>query len=160
MVADSGNNRIVVINEETMECVKVFGSAKVGFVDGGQEDSEFNQPQGLCHVFREEQHFVYVCDTKNHAIREINLATNQVCTVVGTGEKGFDREGNKRPEFQKLSSPWDCLAINRDTLLIAMAGVHQIWALNLVTSRSFNFSGTGKEGNLNHKGDLKLSEWA
>jgi hypothetical protein len=53
--------------------------------------------------------------------------------VIGTGEKGFDREGNKEPELQKLSSPWDIVAINRDTLLIAMAGVHQIWALNLKT---------------------------
>jgi len=41
-----------------------------------------------------------------------------------------------------------------------MAGVHQIWALNLKTNRCFNFSGSGKEGNLNHKYDLKLCEWA
>lgn len=83
-----------------------------------------------------------------------------VYTVIGTGEKGFDKEGNKKPELQKLSSPWDILAINRDTLLVAMAGTHQIWALNLKTSKCFNFSGSGREGNLNHKGDLKMSEWA
>jgi hypothetical protein len=41
-----------------------------------------------------------------------------------------------------------------------MAGTHQVWALNLKTNRCFNFSGSGKEGNLNHKGDLKLSEWS
>jgi hypothetical protein len=76
---------------------------------------------------------LYLCDTKNHAIREINLAKKEVLTVIGTGEKGFDREGNKDPEMQKLSSPWDIVAINRDTLIIAMAGVHQIWALNLKT---------------------------
>lgn len=59
-----------------------------------------------------------------------------------------------------MSSPWDVVAINRDTLLIAMAGTHQIWALNLKTNRGFNFSGTGREGNFNHKHDLKLCEWA
>jgi hypothetical protein len=31
-----------------------------------------------------------VCDTKNHAIREINLMEKEVLTVVGTGEKGKD----------------------------------------------------------------------
>jgi len=67
---------------------------------------------------------LYVCDTKNHAIREINLSTREVVTVVGTGEKGFDKEGNKQPEVQKLSSPWDIVAVNRDTLVIAMAGTH------------------------------------
>ena len=85
----------------------------------------------MCHIFRDNQHFVFLCDTKNHAIREINLTKKEVLTVIGTGEKGFDREGNKEPEVQTLSSPWDIVAVNRDTLLIAMAGVHQIWALNL-----------------------------
>lgn len=41
-----------------------------------------------------------------------------------------------------------------------MAGTHQIWALNLKTNRGFNFSGTGREGNYNHKTDLKQCEWA
>ena len=114
----------------------------------------------MCHVFREGQHFLYLCDTKNHAIREINLKKREVLTVIGTGEKGFDKEGNKSPETQRLSSPWDIVAVNRDTLIFAMAGTHQIWALNLKTNRGFNFSGSGKEGNLNHKYDIKQCEWA
>jgi len=52
------------------------------------------------------------------------------------------------------------VAVNRDTLIFAMAGTHQIWALNLKTNRGFNFSGSGKEGNLNSKNDLKACEWA
>lgn len=75
--------------------------------------------------------------------------------MIGTGEQGRDREGNKKPEVQKLSSPWDIVAINRDTLIIAMAGVHQIWALNLKNNRCFNFSGTGSEANLDSSVNLK-----
>lgn len=52
------------------------------------------------------------------------------------------------------------MAVNRDTLIFAMAGTHQIWALNLKTNRGFNFSGSGREGNVNHRGDLKQCEWA
>lgn len=59
------------------------------------------------------------------------------------------------PELQKLASPWDIVAINRDTLIIAIAGTHQIWALNLKNNRWFNFSGTGAEGNVNSKTNLK-----
>jgi hypothetical protein len=149
-----------VVNEETKECVTSIGCSKIGLVDGNFDEACFHHPQGMCHLYRDSQHFIYLCDTKNHAIREINLTKKEVLTVIGTGEKGFDREGNKDPEVQTLSSPWDIVAINRDTLLIAMAGVHQIWALNLKTNRCFNFSGSGKEGNLNHKYDLKLCEWA
>jgi len=83
-----------------------------------------------------------------------------VLTVIGTGVKGNDKEGNKNPEDQKLSSPWDIVAINRDTLIFAMAGTHQIWALNLKTNRGFNFSGSGREGNYNNKHDLKSCDWA
>ena len=52
----------------------------------------------MCHVFWEGKHYVYVCDTKNHAIWEINLNDKEVLTVTGTGEKGKDREGNLDPE--------------------------------------------------------------
>lgn len=41
---------------------------------------------------------MYLCDTKNHAIREINLKKKEVLTVIGTGDKGFDKEGNKAAE--------------------------------------------------------------
>ena len=47
------------------------------------------------------------------------------------------------------------MAVNRDTLVFAMAGTHQIWALNLKTNRAFVFSGTGREGNLNSRKDIK-----
>jgi hypothetical protein len=98
VISDTGNNRIVIINEETMRCQQVIGNSKPGLIDGSASDAQFYNPQGLCHVFRDNQHFIYVCDTKNHAIREINLTTHMVLTVIGTGEKGFDKEGNKNPE--------------------------------------------------------------
>lgn len=145
-----------------MVCQDIIGNHEglIGLIDGTFEEACFHHPQGMCHVFRDNQHFLYLCDTKNHAIREINFKTREVLTVIGTGEKGVDKEGNKMPEEQKLSSPWDIVAINRDTLLIAMAGTHQIWALNLKTNRGFNFSGSGKEGNKNDKHSLKACEWA
>jgi hypothetical protein len=87
-----------MINEETMSCTNIIGSGRMGLVDGSYSEAQFHHPQGLTHVYRENQHFVYLCDTKNHAIREINLNTQEVLTVIGTGEKGFDKEGNKAPE--------------------------------------------------------------
>lgn len=35
-----------------------------------------------------------------------------------------------------------------------------MWAVNLKTNRAFAISGSGKEGNLNHKSDIKQCEWS
>ena len=124
MISDTGNNRIVIVNAETHEYIDSIGTGQIGLIDGSYDEACFHHPQGICHVYRDKKHFLYLCDTKNHAIREINLAKKEVLTVIGTGEKGNDKEGNKNPEEQKLSSPWDIVAINRDTLIFAMAGTH------------------------------------
>ena len=34
VISDTGNNRIVLINEETMEFVENIGNGKIGLVDG------------------------------------------------------------------------------------------------------------------------------
>ena len=53
VVSDSGNNRLVIINEETMKFEAQIGNGKIGLVDGNYEEVQFHHPQGLCHVFRE-----------------------------------------------------------------------------------------------------------
>lgn len=100
VISDTGNNRIIIVNAETFECIDVIGNTQgqIGLIDGSYSDACFHHPQGICHVFRDKTHFLYLCDTKNHAIREINLKRKEVLTVIGTGEKGNDKEGNKSPE--------------------------------------------------------------
>jgi hypothetical protein len=76
---------------------------------------------------------------------QANLQTLHVRTLVGNGYQGLDVVGGTQWTEQVISSPWDlCLLSgslitgssalqesNRDVLLIAMAGLHQIWALFL-----------------------------
>lgn len=38
VISDSANNRVLVINEQTMECEAVIGNGKVGLVDGNFEE--------------------------------------------------------------------------------------------------------------------------
>ena len=71
VVSDSGNNRVLIFDEETKECLD--------------------------------------------------------------GEKGSDKQGDKDPEVQQLASPWDIVPANKNILLFAMAGIHQIWILDLST---------------------------
>ena len=38
VIADSANNRIVIIDEQSMKCAAVVGNGKVGLVDGSFEE--------------------------------------------------------------------------------------------------------------------------
>ena len=53
VVSDTGNNRLVLVNEETRECISTIGCAKVGLVDGNFEEACFHHPQGMCHLYRD-----------------------------------------------------------------------------------------------------------
>ncbi len=44
VISDSANNRIVVVNEETLECMFIIGNGKIGLVDGDFEEAQFHNP--------------------------------------------------------------------------------------------------------------------
>ncbi|KAL6263841.1 hypothetical protein P5V15_003923 [Pogonomyrmex californicus] len=133
VISDSGNNRIVIMNEHgKME--NVIGGCSQGFKDGNFKNAKFNSPQGVCVL----NNIIYVADNNNHAIRKIDLTEKTVSTVAGTGSQGNDRSGGKHSTDQALSSPWDVAIYHHEykdivvpVLLIAIAGTHQIWALFL-----------------------------
>src|SRR5579875_82320 len=139
-IADSGHNLLIVAGLDG-RIREVVGCGEPGLQDGDFSTARFQAPQGL--ALRGE--ILYVADLENHAVRQVDLAARTVSTIAGTGEQAsaFHR-GGAAPRVP-LNSPWD-LAIHADTLYIAMAGFHQIWALNLTTGQLSPFAGTGYEG--------------
>lgn len=126
-VADTGHHRILElapIDDSNAEIVHIFGSGRIGLVDGPAATAAFNSPHGMALI----DNMLYVADTDNHAIRAIDLTTETVRTVAGTGEKGRSFLIGA-PTETPLRSPW-ALAAYEALLLIAMAGSHQIWLLN------------------------------
>uniref|UniRef100_A0A2M4BDL8 Putative nhl repeat-containing protein 2 n=1 Tax=Anopheles marajoara TaxID=58244 RepID=A0A2M4BDL8_9DIPT len=143
-VSDSGNHRILIFEPNGTVRYTIGGKAS-GFVDGGFREARFNAPQGVAFRGGSE---LYVADNENHAIRLIDLRTRTVSTVAGNGVQGNDRTGGKKGREQTLSSPWDVAVYStrdldmsfhvdeskaplKDVLLIAIAGIHQIWAIFL-----------------------------
>ena len=39
IISDTGNNRLVLINEDKSECIGIVGAGKVGLVDGNFEEA-------------------------------------------------------------------------------------------------------------------------
>ena len=144
-VADTGNHRVLELkraeHDRTAELIRVFGSGEPGLVDGPLEAAGFDDPHGL--ALSADGSTLYVADTGNHAIRAIDLADATVRTIAGTGKKGGYGKAPGEPLETDLRSPWAIVALDR-TLLIAMAGSHQIWLVVEESSIGI-FAGNGAE---------------
>ncbi len=140
VVADSGHN-VLLVADLRGEIHFSIGCGEPGLQDGDAETARFNAPQGMALAGDQ----LYLADLENHAIRRIDLARRTVTTIAGTGEQArrFHEGGPARQVA--LNSPWD-LARRGETLYVAMAGFHQIWALDLASGMIFPFAGTGHEG--------------
>ena len=44
VISDTGNNRLILVNEETLQCIAVIGNGKVGLIDGSFEEASFHHP--------------------------------------------------------------------------------------------------------------------
>ena len=138
-IADTNHNRIVVSSFDG-DVQHVIGTGEEALVDGSLTQAAFNHPQGMAV----DGDVLYVADTENHAIRRVDLQVGQVETIAGTGEQGYERDG-KRPGLSfALSSPWD-VELHNGVIYIAMAGIHQLWSLELETGMVGPYAGSGRE---------------
>lgn len=141
-LSDSNNNRILIIETKTGRIISSIGSGKKGLTDGPFAKASFSRPQGVLWMGNK----IYVADTENHAIREIDLDNDTVKTIAGTGQKGVYVEHNKSypAKATRLNSPWD-LASDGKSIFIAMAGLHQIWSYDIKKQKLSVFAGRGSE---------------
>ena len=138
-IADTNHNRIIVSTFDG-NVKQVIGTGEEALVDGALTQSAFNHPQGMAI----DWDILYVADTENHAIRRIDLQSGQVETIAGTGEQGYDRTGGSPGPSTSISSPWD-VALHNGVIYIAMAGIHQLWSLDLGTGIVGPYAGSGRE---------------
>ncbi len=144
-ISDTGHNRIVVVDLKTYAALAVIGSGAEGLQDGAYTTASFYHPQGLVL----NGNTLYVADTDNHAIRAVDLDKATVSTIAGTGEESLADptiQPLKTPAIKTaLNSPWALTTVG-DTLYIAMAGAHQLWAFDLKTNALRPYAGSGQEG--------------
>jgi len=139
-IADSNHHRLVITDLEG-HVQNVVGRGTAGAADGAFELAAFNWPQGMAIAGDQ----LYVADTENHLIRRVDLATRRVETIAGTGEQARGQLGPGVGRSAPLNSPWDLVLLN-DWLYIAMAGSHQVFALNPDTGELHPHAGSGAEG--------------
>ena len=141
-IADSDHNRIVITRLDGT-LVDVIGTGQHGMAGGSFAEATFFRPQGMAL----DGDKLYVADTENHLIRQINLTARTVETIAGTGVQSHEY-GETGPAMKiALNSPWDLQLVGR-TLYIAMAGPHQIWQLDLDKQEVSTYAGSGREARM------------
>jgi len=151
LVSDSGHHSVVELDRDGETLLRRVGTGERGLVDGPPAESCFSEPQGLCRlpddVAEAVGYDVVVADTVNHALRGLDLRTGGVTTIAGTGTQWMqgdavpDGSGARTP----MSSPWD-VAWHDGRVVVAMAGIHQLWVFDPVLGTLDVLAGTTNEG--------------
>jgi thiol-disulfide isomerase/thioredoxin len=150
LVSDSAQHSIVELAADAETVVRRIGSGMRGRADGTAEAAQFSEPQGLCllpaPVADAVGYDLVVADTVNHLLRGVSLATGEVTTVAGSGRPWRSTVDVQPADAlaADLSSPWD-LAWYDDRLIIAMAGIHQLWWFDPVAGAAGVYAGTTVE---------------
>jgi sugar lactone lactonase YvrE len=150
LVADSAHHSVVELGPDGESVLRRIGAGRRGRADGKEAEASFAEPGGLCPlpepVAAAVGYDVVVADTVNHLLRGIHLASGAVTTVAGTGNQWrstVDFEVHDALAVD-LSSPWD-VAWYDDRVVIAMAGIHQLWWFDPRSSTAGVYAGTTVE---------------
>lgn len=142
-VSDTNHHRIIVLrlaaDGGAARVERIIGG-RAGWGDGSFDECAFDHPQGLALV----GDVLFIADAGNHAVRAANLNEGRVETVAGTGRQSLVLGLVGSSRRQALNSPWDVVA-HEGVLYVAMAGAHQIWALDLRTGEIGPHAGSGYE---------------
>ncbi|MBT2532566.1 NHL domain-containing thioredoxin family protein [Arthrobacter sp. ISL-48] len=170
LVTDTGHHRLVELATDFQTVLGTYGSGTKGYSDGpaagDAATARFNEPQGLVllpeDVAAKAGYDVVIADSVNHRLRGLSLADGTATTLAGNGVQrlletgparvdedavGFTGQLSEHPLEVSLSSPWDVVWSKKlNAVVIAMAGVHQIFSFDPLTGAVAIAAGNGLEG--------------
>lgn len=150
IVTSSAQHSLVELDRAGETVLRRIGNGSRGRTDGAATEAQFSEPQGIValppHVASVAGYDLVVAETVNHLLRGVRLADGAVQTVAGTGRQWRTDPGAGSHDAVSvdLSSPWD-VAWFDDTVIVAMAGVHQLWWFDPVKRTAGVYAGTTVE---------------
>jgi thiol-disulfide isomerase/thioredoxin len=142
LVSDSARHSLVELTADGETLVRRIGS--------GVRGEPFSEPQGLVllppPVAEVAGYDVVVADTVHHQLRGFSIATGEVTLVAGSGRPWRSAVDDHAHDAlaADLSSPWD-LAWFDEKVVIAMAGIHQLWWFDPIKRTVGVYAGTTVE---------------
>jgi sugar lactone lactonase YvrE len=111
--------------------------------DGGSAtNAHLNNPYGLAV---DGSNNLYIADTSNNVIREVQASTGIISTVAGTGIYGYNGDGGPATNAY-LRSPYGVAVDRAGNLFIADTTNHRIREVNALTQTIQTVAGNGTAG--------------
>ena len=145
-VADKGNHRIrqlILGSTNSSSFATTLAGSSRGYADGVGVAASFNEPTGI--AIDAYSRLLFVADSANYAVREIQLETGRVTTLAGApGVPGFV---NGRGEAARFSYPTGlALALRSRQLFVCDPYNHAVRVVHVVSREVHTVAGSAVEG--------------
>lgn len=150
LVSSSAHHQIVELSADGETVLRRIGSGERGRSDGNAQQAQFSEPAGMCllpdDIAQQVGYELVVADTVNHLLRGVKLSDGSVVTLAGTGKQlAVPIEHGENPALGvDMSSPWD-VAWFDSKVIVAMAGIHQLWWFDPIQGTTGVYAGTAAE---------------
>jgi len=141
-IADTSNHVIREVGTDGIIRLLAGSPGENAYVDGALAEARFDEPQRM-HV---DGDLLYVADTRNHAIRRIDLVAGTVSTFAGTGEAGYSGDGGPAAEA-RLDTPWSVTVDGEGAFWVADSNNHVVRRIDSEGTIE-TIAGTGTAGGL------------
>ncbi|MBX3364296.1 MAG: redoxin domain-containing protein [Phycisphaeraceae bacterium] len=137
-ISDAGRGCVVEATYPDEEGRSTFVREIAGIGGGPMHD-----PQGL--AFDAAAGVLYVAERSAHRVLAVDLVRGETEILAGTGMPGHDRRGGGAGREQALNSPVGlALAPDGSTVFATLAGLHQVWSIDVATGQARAMAGSGR----------------
>ncbi|KAL0478890.1 NHL repeat-containing protein [Acrasis kona] len=144
-IGDSSNHRVRVVNRLTGIINTFAGSGQAGYNgEGAAKNFKINRPTAV--AVDNVNGFVYIAEYLNYRVRAVNVTSNAMSTVVGTGLLTYNGD-NIPANTAQLNHPGS-IAVDAGNNLIYVADIdnNRVRVINRTSGIINTFAGTGTSG--------------
>ena len=143
--ADTGNNAIREINAVTGNISTIAGTLGSAGHSGDGNNAKsalLSSPQGLAF---DASGNLYIADTGNNCIREVNASSQNIATIAGSVSEGFSGDGAAAISAQ-FNQPWGITVSVSGDLYIADFGNNRVRKIDMATGIINTVAGNADKG--------------
>ena len=122
---DAAHNRLIEFDGNG-SITHLIGSTLPGYFDQNIYTSQFNRPGGMVHANGK----LFIADTYNNRVRVIDMASEQVSSLLGSGFITWKKVKAVDSRFEPLGLPID-LAVLGNMLYVLSASTNQLFEVDM-----------------------------
>jgi DNA-binding beta-propeller fold protein YncE len=88
---------------------------------------------------------LYICEVENHRVRRLDLATKELTTVAGSGQRGYSGDGGPATKAE-LNEPYEVRFDKAGNMLFVEMKNHLVRKIDAQSGTISTVAGTGKAG--------------